>query len=86
MLRYAAYPGPSRDLRAGAHHGAFCLDCCWSLMLLLSAFGLMNLWAMVALAAVITAEKLAPAGPVCEECCACATSHSFSVSVGRNHA
>ncbi|MFJ9863529.1 DUF2182 domain-containing protein [Streptomyces sp. NPDC101165] len=62
MLRYASYPGPSRDLRAGAHHGAFCLGCCWSLMLLLTAFGLMNLWAMVVLAAVITAEKLAPAG------------------------
>ncbi|MFI9805740.1 DUF2182 domain-containing protein [Streptomyces sp. NPDC052301] len=62
MLRYASYPGPSRDLRAGAHHGAFCLGCCWSLMLLLAAFGLMNLWAMVALAAVVTAEKLAPAG------------------------
>ncbi|MBL3669395.1 DUF2182 domain-containing protein [Streptomyces sp. M2CJ-2] len=62
MLRYASYPGLSRDLRAGAHHGAFCLGCCWSLMVLLAAFGLMNLWAMVVLAAVITAEKLAPAG------------------------
>ncbi len=62
MLRYASYPGPSRDLRAGAHHGAFCLGCCWSLMVLLAVFGLMNLWAMVVLAAVITAEKLAPAG------------------------
>ncbi|MFI0716029.1 DUF2182 domain-containing protein [Streptomyces inhibens] len=62
MLRYASYPGPSRDLCAGAHHGAFCLGCCWSLMALLAAFGLMNLWAMVVLAAVITAEKLVPAG------------------------
>jgi predicted metal-binding membrane protein len=62
MLRYASYPGPSRDLRAGAHHGAFCLGCCWSLMVLLAAFGVMNLWAMVVLTAVITAEKLAPAG------------------------
>ncbi|MEU9126318.1 DUF2182 domain-containing protein [Streptomyces sp. NPDC048506] len=62
MLRYASYPGPSRDLRAGAHHGAFCLGCCWSLMVLLAAFGLMNLWAMVVVAAVITAEKLVPAG------------------------
>ncbi|MEU7561047.1 DUF2182 domain-containing protein [Streptomyces eurythermus] len=62
MLRYASYPGPSRDLRAGAHHGAFCLGCCWSLMVLLVAFGVMNLWAMVVLTAVITAEKLAPAG------------------------
>ncbi|GHG76137.1 hypothetical protein GCM10018980_73910 [Streptomyces capoamus] len=62
MLRYASYPGPSRDLRAGAHHGAFCLGCCWALMLLLTAFGGMNLWAMLVLTAVITAEKLAPAG------------------------
>jgi predicted metal-binding membrane protein len=62
MLRYTSYPGPSRDLRAGAHHGAFCLGCCWSLMVLLAAFGVMNLWAMVALTAVITTEKLAPAG------------------------
>ncbi|WP_406435721.1 DUF2182 domain-containing protein [Streptomyces sp. NBC_00631] len=62
MLRYASYPRPSRDLRAGAHHGAFCLGCCWSLMVLLAAFGVMNLWAMAALTAVITAEKLAPAG------------------------
>ncbi|GGR58961.1 MULTISPECIES: DUF2182 domain-containing protein [Streptomyces] len=62
MLRYASYPGPSRDLRAGAHHGAFCLGCCWSLMVLLVAFGVMNLWAMVVLTAVITAEKLAPSG------------------------
>ncbi|WEO99783.1 DUF2182 domain-containing protein [Streptomyces sp. FXJ1.172] len=62
MLRYASYPGSSRDVRAGAHHGAFCLGCCWSLMVLLAAFGVMNLWAMLVLAAVITTEKLAPAG------------------------
>jgi predicted metal-binding membrane protein len=62
MLRYASYPRASRDLRAGAHHGAFCLGCCWSLMVLLAAFGVMNLWAMVVLAAVITAEKLTPVG------------------------
>lgn len=62
MLRYASYPGPSRDLRAGAHHGAFCLGCCWSLMVLLAAFGVMNLWAMLVLASVITVEKLAPLG------------------------
>ncbi|MFF8373268.1 DUF2182 domain-containing protein [Streptomyces lydicus] len=62
MLRYASYPRASRDLRAGTHHGAFCLGCCWSLMVLLAAFGVMNVWAMVALTAVITAEKLTPAG------------------------
>jgi len=62
MLRYGSYRGPSRDLRAGAHHGAFCLGCCWSLMVLLAAFGVMNLYAMVGLASVVVAEKLAPAG------------------------
>jgi predicted metal-binding membrane protein len=64
MLRYASYPGRSRDVRAGLHHGVFCLGCCWSLMALLAAFGVMNLWAMVGLAAVLSAEKLLPAGPV----------------------
>ncbi|WP_258382435.1 DUF2182 domain-containing protein [Streptomyces sp. NTH33] len=62
LLRYASYRGPSRHLRAGAHHGVFCLGCCWSLMLLLMAFGVMNLWAMVGLAAVVVAEKRLPRG------------------------
>jgi predicted metal-binding membrane protein len=58
VLRYAAWKGPFRDLRAGAHSGGFCLGCCWSLMALLVAFGVMNLWAMVTLTVVVTAEKL----------------------------
>ncbi|WP_265565663.1 DUF2182 domain-containing protein [Streptomyces hygroscopicus] len=62
MLRYASYRGASRHLRAGAHHGASCLGCCWSLMLLFAAFGVMNLWAMVGLAAAVTAEKRLPEG------------------------
>ncbi len=62
MLRYASWRGRTRDLRAGAHHGAFCLGCCWALMALLAAFGVMNVWAMVALTAVVVAEKATPAG------------------------
>ncbi|AYN43270.1 DUF2182 domain-containing protein [Streptomyces dangxiongensis] len=62
VLRYTSYPGRSRDVRAGGHHGAFCLGCCWSLMVLLAVFGVMNLWAMVVLTGVITTEKLAPGG------------------------
>ncbi|MEU6551067.1 DUF2182 domain-containing protein [Streptomyces sp. NPDC046915] len=64
LLRYASYRGPSRHVRAGAHHGAFCLGCCWSLMLLLAAFGVMNLWAMAGLAAIVVAEKRTPRGPL----------------------
>lgn len=63
LLRYASWQGRTRDLRAGAHHGAVCLGCCWLLMTLLAAFGLMNLWAMVGLAAVVVVEKLLSVGP-----------------------
>lgn len=62
LLHAAALKGRLRDLRAGLEHGGYCLGCCWSLMVLMAAFGVMNLWAMVGLAAVIAAEKLAPRG------------------------
>jgi hypothetical protein len=58
LLHYGAYRGPLRDVRAGAHHGAYCLGCCWSLMALFVVVGVMNLAAMVALAAVVLTEKL----------------------------
>jgi predicted metal-binding membrane protein len=61
-LQYAAQRGRTRDLRAGASHGAFCLACCWTLMLLLLAFGLMNVLAMVVVAAAVLAEKTVPRG------------------------
>jgi predicted metal-binding membrane protein len=56
-----------REGRAGAlvmglRHGAFCAGCCWALMLLMFAGGLMNLAWMAALAAYMLAEKLVPAG------------------------
>lgn len=62
MFHYASFTGRFRDLRAGAHNGYFCLACCWSLMILMAAFGVMNVFAMVALAAVVAAEKLLPNG------------------------
>lgn len=60
FLGYASFRGPLRDLRVGAHHGLYCAGCCWPLMLLLVTVGTMNLGAMVALTAVIMAEKLGP--------------------------
>jgi predicted metal-binding membrane protein len=63
VLKYGSYRGPARDLRAGINHGGFCLGCCWALMALLVAVGLMNLAAMVALAAVVLAEKTWRWGP-----------------------
>ena len=62
-LKYAAYRGRTRDLRVGIHHGGFCLGCCWGLMTLLVAFGLMNVTAMVLLAGAVLVEKTARWGP-----------------------
>jgi predicted metal-binding membrane protein len=56
-LKYSAYRGRGRDLRAGVFHGAFCAGCCWALMLLLLAFGLMNVLAMLAVAVAVLVEK-----------------------------
>jgi predicted metal-binding membrane protein len=57
LFHYLGLTGPFRDVEAGARHGLFCLGCCWSLMVLLVAFGVMNLPAMVGLAVVIGVEK-----------------------------
>ncbi|MGZ5224618.1 MAG: DUF2182 domain-containing protein, partial [Burkholderiales bacterium] len=50
-------------LRLGAHHGAFCVGCCWALMALLLAFGLMNLTWMAILTLVVLAERTLRCGP-----------------------
>jgi predicted metal-binding membrane protein len=55
--------GTAGALAMGAEHGAYCLGCCWALMLLLFAGGVMNLWVIAAVTAVVLAEKLAPFGP-----------------------
>jgi predicted metal-binding membrane protein len=55
-------PGRAGALRMGAEHGAFCLGCCWVLMLLLFAGGVMNLVWVAAIAAIVLAEKLFPYG------------------------
>jgi predicted metal-binding membrane protein len=63
LMKYGSYRGRLRDLRVGMSHGAFCLACCWALMAVLVAVGLMNLAAMVVLAAVVLAEKTSTWGP-----------------------
>jgi len=57
LLHYGSYRGRTRDLRTGAHHGAYCLGCCGALMVILVAVGVMNVAAMVGLAAVVLVEK-----------------------------
>ncbi|HZQ63532.1 MAG TPA: DUF2182 domain-containing protein [Casimicrobiaceae bacterium] len=46
----------------GLRHGVYCLGCCWALMLLLFAGGIMNLLVIAALTLWVLAEKFAPLG------------------------
>ena len=54
-------PGVAGTLRLGLAHGLYCLGCCWALMLLLFAGGVMNLAWIAALSLFVLAEKHAPA-------------------------
>jgi predicted metal-binding membrane protein len=64
LLHYGSYRGRTRDLRVGVHNGAYCLGCCWGLMVILIAVGVMNVAAMVGLAALVLIEKVWRWGPV----------------------
>ena len=46
----------------GARHGVYCVGCCWMLMLVLLALGVMSVTWMVVVSVAIAVEKLAPAG------------------------
>ncbi len=55
-------PGRAGAFRMGVEHGVFCLGCCWVLMLLLFAAGVMNLLWVALIAGFVIVEKLLPAG------------------------
>jgi predicted metal-binding membrane protein len=44
----------------GLHQGAYCTGCCWLLMALLFAFGVMNLIWIAALSLLVLLEKTLP--------------------------
>jgi predicted metal-binding membrane protein len=52
--------GRAGALRMGLDHGAYCLGCCWAVMALLFAAGVMNLLWVAGLSLFVLAEKLAP--------------------------
>jgi predicted metal-binding membrane protein len=56
------HDGWSGALRMGASHGLYCLGCCWVLMALLFAVGVMNLLWVAVIAVFVFAEKLLPGG------------------------
>jgi predicted metal-binding membrane protein len=55
-------PRTTGALRMGLAHGAWCVGCCWPLMALLFAGGVMNLLWVAAIAGFVLVEKAAPRG------------------------
>ncbi|MCA1672233.1 MAG: DUF2182 domain-containing protein, partial [Actinobacteria bacterium] len=64
VMRYGEEATRSRrgQLRVGFSHGGYCLGCCWALMAVLLAVGVMSLVWMAVVAAVIAVEKILPRG------------------------
>jgi predicted metal-binding membrane protein len=54
--------GAAGAFRMGVSNGLYCLGCCWALMLLLFAGGVMNLAVILTLTVWVAFEKLAPFG------------------------
>jgi predicted metal-binding membrane protein len=53
--------GPLGALEMGSRHAAWCLGCCWALMAVLFALGVMSITWMAFVAALIALEKTLPA-------------------------
>ncbi len=53
--------GRAGPIRMGVHHGLYCLGCCWALMAVLFAVGVMNLLWVAGLALLVLVEKMMPA-------------------------
>ncbi len=54
--------GRGGAFRMGAEHGLHCVGCCWALMVLLFAGGVMNMTVIAALTVFVAFEKLTPFG------------------------
>jgi predicted metal-binding membrane protein len=59
-MHRSEHPNVASSVAAGASDGAICVGCCWALMAVFFAVGVMNLLAMALLAIVIFAEKILP--------------------------
>lgn len=55
-------PGRRGAFSIGAHHGVFCLGCCWALMAILFVVGVMNLLWVAVLTVFVLLEKIGPKG------------------------
>lgn len=52
--------GPRGAFMMGLRHGSVCIGCCWALMAVLFVLGVMNLWWIALVAAVVLLEKFIP--------------------------
>ena len=57
-----SWTGVAGAFRLGVMHGTHCLGCCWAMMLILFAGGVMNLTVIIALTFWVIVEKFAPFG------------------------
>jgi predicted metal-binding membrane protein len=60
--RSPLHAGGDRALRVGLESGLYCVGCCWGLMAVLFALGVMSVFWMAVVAGVIFAEKVLPYG------------------------
>ena len=52
--------GATGSILMGTKHGMMCLGCCWAQMMIMFAVGVMNLWAMLLITALVLVEKILP--------------------------
>ena len=52
--------GSSGAIRMGLLHGFYCIGCCWALMAIMFAVGVMNVLWMIVIAIFVLAEKISP--------------------------
>jgi predicted metal-binding membrane protein len=51
------------SVRMGFRYGMICVGCCWALMVLLFGVGIMNVYGMLAITALVALEKFLPLPP-----------------------
>lgn len=62
ILRYGFRREATGALALGLRHGLYCVGCCWAVMALLFVAGVMNLFWIAALSALVLLEKVVPLG------------------------
>jgi predicted metal-binding membrane protein len=60
FILHGWHEGRIGALRMGGEHGLYCVGCCWGLIVILFALGVMSLFWMAAVAGIIFAEKVLP--------------------------